>query len=310
MAINVNEGYEIRDRIVSTKIAEMLAEDQYGAQSGPLFFGADTSDTVLDYKFLLEQHGMKKFKGNFASRAQLEKRITYRTEEFYDSIAIRLRELKKPKSSMFQINATSMPRQVPRFIDAQNAALLVEGGPAFTTLSFDEKPYFSKTHPRFSDKGAAQSNLDDAGGGAGYWYLFDTRILPPILWHWFKRPESDKFGPETEWARQNQQVIWRLMADCGFGLGLWYYGYASNKPLTEANLQAAKVAMEGIKADAKTDGKDQIMGVKPTLLVTGSANDLARRKLMNATNVQVAGGGNEDNVMRGAFESMTFTYLP
>jgi hypothetical protein len=298
------DNYQAHDRLVSTKLAEMLAREKYGAESGALYSDLDSDDTVVDFRFVLKQHGMKKLRGNFEKRTQLEKSIVIGTDEFYDEITMRLRDLKKKRSASFQLDAQGMPEQVPSFIDVKVASLLKESGAAFTGSTFDGKPYFSKTHPRFSGKGT-QSNLDDGGGGDGYWYLFDTKKMAPVIWLWFARPNTDKFGPESEWARDNQEVRWRLMADCGFGMGVWYYGYASNKPLTKANLQAAKLAMMSLKNDAKTDGEDAQMGIKPNLLVTGAANDLTRLELMNSTIV-----GGDSNVMQGAFESMTFSYLP
>ena len=302
--LDLNAAFEEADRTIKATIGDALARTNYGARSGPILYEADADDVVVDYDFFIDQSGFEKFEQNIKLKTLLKKRIRHETDQYVDNITIDLRKLRTKHGAGYQREARRLSAQVPRFVDAKVAALIKSTGPAFTENSFDGVPYFSKLHPRF-EAGDVQVNLDDGGGGQ-YWYLFDTSVLPPIFWHWLLRPSIDPFGPDTEYARLNRRVKWDFHIDAGWGMGPWYYGYASNQALNEGTLNTAMEAMQQVKLDAKTDGEDQLMGIMPTLLVVGRTNHLAARKLLTQTNL----ANGEDNAMRGILNFLHLPMLP
>lgn len=304
MALDLNVAFEAQDRTIRATLAEQLARTNYGAKSGPLMTEVDVDDVLVNYNFLIEQFGLRKLTENLPKKSILKKGLTIGSDEYVDNVTIPLRKLSTKHGNEYVVQARSMMRQIPRFIDAKIAAMIASGGAAFTENSFDGVPYFSKLHPRFS-AGGVQVNHDDAGGGSGYWYLFDTSILAPVIWQWLKRPAMEDFGPDSERARREREVAWDLHLDAGWGMGLWYYGYASNKPLNEANLNTAIEAMRAIKTDAKTDGEEQFMGIEPNLLVVGRANALTGRKIIRQTSL----ANGETNIMQGSMQLLEFGML-
>lgn len=304
MALDINTAFEAQDRTIRATLADQLSRTAYGSQSGPILAETDVDDTIVNYNFLIDQYGLRKLTENLPKKSVLKKGLTIGSDEYVDNVTIPLRKLRTKHGNEYAMQARGMMAQIPRFIDAKTAELLTSTtGAAFTSNSFDDKPYFSATHPRFK-AGGTQSNLDSGGSGQ-HWFLFDTGIMGPIIWQWLMRPNLTEFGPDSERARREREVAWDLHLDAGWGMGLWYYGYASNQTLNESNLQAAMSAMKGIKTDEKTDGEDQVMGIMPTLLVVGRGNEWKARKLLN----QGALANGEDNIMRSSLQLLVLSHL-
>jgi phage major head subunit gpT-like protein len=304
---NVNGVYQEVNTIVNAALATALANPLYQPQSKPLIEEFNVGDTAVDFRFLLDNRGLRKLKKNIEKKAAIEKKVTIITEEWHDNLTIALRDLKSTHADLYRKQADTIGANVGPWEDQQVAQLLKSGGAGFTTPLFDGVPYFSGAHPMTlaGETISAYANLD-SGGGGNYWYLFDTRRVKPIFLNWKTRPEPQNLGPDSEHAKLFFEVMWNVYADAGFGLTLWHYGYASNQTLNESFFNAARIAMEAVPTYAKGEDGDQVMGVMPNLLVVGRSNRLAAEKLIMSETIN----GGDKNPLYKATDLLVLSYLP
>lgn len=140
-----------------------------------------------------------------------------------------------------------------------------------TTLCYDGQNFFDSDHPGFDAAGAAVqvSNMDwdTATPNAPVWYLLDTnRPLKPLIFQERKKPQFvSKTDPNTsDSVFMKKLFVYGVDCRCNAGFGLWQLAFASNKPLTEANLNAAIKRMRQLKAST-----GRPLGIQPNLLVVG-----------------------------------------
>lgn len=304
---NVQAAYDDANATIVATIAEGLAKLNPMTRSSPLIEELNINDSLVNFQFLLDNNGMQPLRRNIEKKAAIKKQVSIVSEEFVDNLTVPIRDLDSKNGDMYRMQAQTKIRGVPRWIDQQVAKLLKSGGPAFATNSFDAKPYFSATHPMnlAGEEISAYSNLDSGGGGQ-YWFLFDTSLIKPVFQNWKTKVKTNDLGPDSDHAKVAFEVMWNLYADSGFGMSLWYFGYASNQALDEEHFQAARVAMQGVPTYAKADNASQLMGVAPTLLVVGSSNQLAAEKLIKADKV----GNNLPNPLYNAVQVLALPMLP
>ncbi len=307
MPPNVNATFEEATTIVNAGLAQALANPLYAPQAKPLVTEMGIPDTKLNFRFLLNNRGLRKLTKNIEKKAAIEKEIAIFSNEYTDNQTVALRDLKSTHGDKYRMHGEQLGQGVGPWQDQQVAALLKAGGAAFTVPSFDDVPYFSSAHPMdlAGEAISAYSNYD-SGGASALWYLFDTRRMTPVWLNWVERPKNIDLGPDSEHAKKAFEVMWTLYCDAGFGMTLWHYGYASNRALTEEFFNSARVAMEAIPTYAKGEGGDQIMGVMPTLLVVGRSNRLAAEKLINSALIN----GGDPNPLYKTTELLVLSYLP
>jgi phage major head subunit gpT-like protein len=153
-----------------------------------------------------------------------------------------------------------------------------------STLCFDGQNFFDIDHPGFTDTGAATTvsnvDFDAATPTAPVWYLMDvSRPLKPLI---YQQRQAARFVSKTDPASSdhvftNNEFLFGADARAVAGFGLWQLAFASNKPLTEANLNAAIQRMQEIKAST-----GRPLGVKPNLLVVGPKNRAAAIAVVKA----------------------------
>jgi phage major head subunit gpT-like protein len=159
-----------------------------------------------------------------------------------------------------------------------------------STLCFDGQNFFDTDHPGFDATGAAiqVSNIDWDGTtpNAPVWYLMDTtRPLKPLIFQERQKPEFvAKTNPEnSDTVFMSKKFLYGVDARCNAGFGLWQFAFASNKPLNEANLNAAIKRMQQIK-----DSNGRPLGVNPNLLVVGPS---LRESAITTVKAQYGEGG-------------------
>lgn len=305
---NMNAAYEQLDRTLRATFAEAMAGAKYGARSGPLMEEVDIDDTAVDYNLLLDNFGFRKLKKNPPKKAVFEKRVTIYSEEWIDNITVPERDLNSKHGDKYRLQAKRLGKQVPRFIDGQVARLLTKDtGAAFTENSWDGVPFFSGSHPMTlaGDNAASAFSNYDSDGSGNTWYLFDTSLIAPIVWQWKQRPEARDFGPDSEYCRDNFEVKWNFYTDCGIGMSLWHFAYASDNTLNEENFVAARAAMQKVPTYERIEGAVQYMGVMPNLLVVGNGNQYAAEKLLNQLNL----ASGESNTLYKAIDLLVLPML-
>jgi phage major head subunit gpT-like protein len=177
-------------------------------------------------------------------------------------------------------------------------AQLISGG---TELGYDGQPFFDATHPTRGIP-AGQAN-EDTGGSGPFWYLMDTRSpIKPLV---FQTRDAYDFqaitDPQSDNMFKRDEFLWGVRARVNVGFGLWQHAFRSNQAMTEANLDAARVAMESLRNDS-----GQPMGITPNMIVVPPALRLSATKLVGN---ELAAGG-ETNVFKGAFDVLVSPQLP
>lgn len=302
---NMNAAYDELDREIRATWLEAMARPQYGARSGPLLSEIDVNDTNITFNFLLDNYGFRKLKATPPKKAAFEKQVTLHAEPWQDNLSVPERELNSRHGDKYRMLAGARAKQLPRFMDGQVARLLK--GAAFSEDSWDGVPYFSTAHPMTlaGGVGSAFSNYD-SGGASAKWFLFDTSVLGPIAWFWKQRPEARDFGPDSEHCRLNHEVLWNFYLDCGLGMTLWHFGYASNQTLDETHFVDARQEMLQVPTYEQIEDEDQLMGVMPNLLVVGASNQHRAEKLLNQLNL----ANGESNSLYKAIDLLVLPMLP
>lgn len=188
---------------------------------------------------------------------------------------------------------------------------LINAGREAGSIGYDEAPFFSENHlpqinPVPSSHPGAQSNLHSDGSGP-YWYLADlSSQLKPIL---FQRRKAPQFVSKASLTDDNvffqKQFLFGVDARYNAGYGLWQQMFASNRDLTEENVEAAITAMENLVAD---NGKP--MNVSPTHIIVPTTLKFDARRIFAPDFVpRGSDGATITNIHRGAMEIIVSKHL-
>lgn len=163
-------------------------------------------------------------------------------------------------------------------------ALLALG---FTTTCYDGQYFFDTDHPVLVD-GVETSVSNMQAGNANPWYLLDvTRPLKPMIFQQREKPKFVSMDKDTDTnVFMRKEHIYGIDCRDNAGFGFWQMAFGSKLELDAANFEAAYDAMTGFKKD-----NGQPLGIRPTLLVVGSTNASAGRKLLET---QLHNGGDSN----------------
>lgn len=180
-----------------------------------------------------------------------------------------------------------------------------------TGLGYDGVAFFSASHPCTinpapPDHPGTQSNLHSDGAGP-YWYLADlSSMLKPLI---YQRRKAPQFVSKN--AITDDSVFYRrkflMGADARYnvGYGFWQQMFASNRELTEANVEAAIVAMQSLVAD---NGKP--MNFSPTHVIVPTTLQFAAKRIFAPEFVPSGdAGATITNIHRGAMQIIVSKHL-
>lgn len=164
-------------------------------------------------------------------------------------------------------------------------ALLMSG---FIDLCYDGQPFFDPDHPGFDKDGKDVSVSNMQAGSKAPWFLLDTRRpLKPLI---YQNRKSFQFvardNPEDPKVFDRAAFTYGVDGRANAGFGFWQTAFGSQAELTSQNFEAACEAMGKIR---KKSGEPA--GVNPNLLVVGTSNKAAAKKLIKA---QLIDGGNSN----------------
>jgi phage major head subunit gpT-like protein len=309
MPPDVNAAFDAANATIVATIAEGIANAPKNTLSTPLIEEMEIDDKQVNLPFFLDQGGLQELRRNIEKKGRVRRSISVFAKEWHDNITVRTEDLNAKNLDQYRMDARGMMNKIPDWTDLQVAKLLKSGGVAFVEPSFDGKPYFAADHPMdlAGENISPYSNLDNGGGGQ-FWYLFDTRKVKPVLRNWKVKPRETQLGPDSEYAQIHYEVMWKLYTSAGFGLGPWFWGYASNQTLDEAHFEAATLQFEGVPSYSKIDSDDALaqMVVMADTIVVGKSNRLKAKKLFETETIN----GGDKNPMFGAVKVVYLPYLP
>jgi len=193
-----------------------------------------------------------------------------------------------------------MGAQTKALADQLIFQLLLDG---FATNCYDGQYFFDTDHPVLDKNGVAQSVSNTGGGSGAAWFLMCTNMpLKPLI---FQRRKDFEFvakdRPTDDNVFDRKEFIYGADARSNVGYGFWQQAYGSKQTLDAANYKAARAALTGMTGDYGNP-----LGNTPNLLVVGSSNESAGRKLLNS---EYASGG-ETNEWKGTAELLVCPWLP
>lgn len=173
----------------------------------------------------------------------------------------------------------------------------------FTSLCYDGQNYFDIDHPVVQADGTTASVSNYQAGAGNAWYLLDTtRPLRPLIFQQRKKPNFVAMNQETDTnVFMRKEYLYGIDCRDNAGFGFWQMAAASKSDLDAANFEALYDGMTGLKKDNGSP-----LGIRPTLLVVGSTNASAGRKVVEAQ--MINGGDSNTNFKR--VELLECPWLP
>ena len=220
---------------------------------------------------------------------------------FEASIKIKREDLEDDKIGKYSVLARAWGRQSQLFPDKESYGLLAAG---FSTLCYDGQNYFDTDHPLETTPASTFSNVvgDPATDTGAPWFLLDnTQILMPIIFQERRPFALDFIGATSEYAWFNNFVAQGVDGRHGYGFSFPQIAIGSKAALDEANFEAGKQLLAGMK---KTDGTP--LGTMATTLVVGPSNEAAARKIVSREYLD----NGESNIYYNNVESVVSRYLP
>lgn len=158
----------------------------------------------------------------------------------------------------------------------------------FTGLCYDGQPFFDADHPVLQEDGTIASVSNVQAGALPPWFLLDVRRpIKPIIYQERKKAKFVALIDEQdENVFMRKEYLYGVDSRCNVGYGFWQMAFASKAALTAANFEAAYDAIGAFKDDHGAP-----LGSKATLLVVGTSNASAARKIVEA---QLIGGGDSN----------------
>lgn len=200
-------------------------------------------------------------------------------------------------STLFELMGDSAAKHPDELI----FALLLAG---FATKCYDGQYFFDTDHPVLNVDGSTASVSNMQAGAGNPWFVLDTsRPLKPLIYQQRKKAKFTALNNETD---QNvflrDEYLYGIDCRDNAGFGFWQMAFGSKDTLNDANFEAACAAMGAITKDKS----DQPLAIKPTLLVVGSSNQAAGKKLIEA---QLINGG-DSNINYKAVDLLISPWLP
>ena len=221
-------------------------------------------------------------------------------EKFELTVGVKRDNIEDDTYGVYKPMMEGMGQAVAEFPDELVFAQLVKG---FTTNCYDGQYFFDTDHPVIDPATGAAASVSNMQAGAGApWFLLDTtRPLKPLILQERVKPDFvAQDDPKNPKVFEQDEFIYGSRARYGVGFGFWQMAFGSKAALTEANFNAARLAMENIKNDEGVK-----LGIKPNLLVIGASSEAAAEEILKKQNKT----GGESNVNFNRVEILKVSWI-
>ncbi len=242
-----------------------------------------------EYGWLGKLPSMREWLGDRVINAATASEYTIKNRDFEQTIGVDRNDIEDDNIGIYSPLFTEMGRSTMAHKEELVFAQLKAG---FDRPCYDGQNFFDTDHPVLDEAGneTTVSNMQ-AGGGAPWFLIDDTRALKPVIWQERKAPQFvSKDSPTDDNVFMRKQFVYGVDSRCNVGYGFWQFAFGSKATLNAANYAAARAAMQGMKGDY-----GRPLGIRPTLLVVPPSLEAAALQIVNAEN-DAAGA---TNVWRG-----------
>ncbi|WDE07287.1 Mu-like prophage major head subunit gpT family protein [Thalassomonas viridans] len=220
-------------------------------------------------------------------------------KKFEATIGIAKDKLEDDQYQIFSKRFEMMGHAVATHPDKLVYGLLPEG---FNSPGFDGQNFFDTDHPVGDEETGIQSVSNmQAGSGAPWFLIDDTRPIKPMIWQKrkdYKLTAMTKDDDESVFMRD--EFRYGVDARVNTGFAIWQLAFGSKADLTITNFDAAMTQMGSLKSD-----QGRPLGVMPNKLICGISNRAAAKKVVD--NARLANG--EDNHNYKAVEVVVVPWL-
>lgn len=239
-----------------------------------------------EYGWLGKLPSMREWLGDRVINAATASDYTIKNKDFEQTIGVDRNDIEDDNIGIYNPLFTEMGRSTMAHKEELVFTQLKAG---FDRPCYDGQNFFDTDHPVIDAEGneVSVSNMQ-AGSGAAWYLIDDTRALKPVIFQQRKAPTFvAKDSPTDDNVFNRKQFLYGVDSRCNVGFGFWQFAFGSKAELTAENYEAARAAMQGMKGDF-----GRPLGVRPTLLVVppsleGKAMEIvnAERDAAGATNV-------------------------
>jgi len=283
-----------------------------GTRYGAFTFEATSTGAAEVYPRLNMLPGLREWVGDRVVNSLSQTTFSIANRMFEETIGVSRTDIEDDKFNLLTPIAGELGANAGRLPDILVASLLKAG---HTTICYDGQNFFDTAHPDYTSTGGNTTSLNYVTGSSPVWFLFDvSRTLKPVIYQ-RRRPYTiiPKFSmtdPQVFW---NKEFQWGVDGRSNCGYGIWQLGYMSQAALTVEALLAARATMATYR---RPDGSP--MGIRGTLLVTGSSNyptakALAEDEMIpntySSTYVANTAVGLYPNPARGMFKALEDEWL-
>jgi phage major head subunit gpT-like protein len=229
-----------------------------------------------EYGWLGKLPSMREWLGDRVINAATASDYTIKNRDFEQTIGVDRNDIEDDNIGIYSPLFTEMGRSTMAHKEELVFAQLKAG---FDRPCYDGQNFFDTDHPVLDEAGneAVASNMQ-AGAGAAWYLIDDTRALKPIIWQERKAPQfvaKDMLTDDNVFLRK--QFLYGVDSRCNVGFGFWQFAFGSKATLNSANYALARAAMLGMKGDF-----GRPLGVRPTLLVVPPSLEGAAMEIVNA----------------------------
>lgn len=252
-----------------------------------------------EYGWLGKLPSMREWLGDRVINAATASDYTIKNKDFEQTIGVDRNDIEDDNIGIYSPLFTEMGRSTMAHKEELVFNLLKAG---FTTVCYDGQNFFDTDHPVLDEDGneGSVSNMQ-AGAGAAWYLIDDTRALKPVIFQQRKAPTFvAKDSPTDDNVFNRKQFLYGVDSRCNVGFGFWQFAFGSKAELNAANYEAARAAMQGMKGDF-----GRPLGVRPTLLVVPPTLEGKGMEIVNAER-NAAG---ETNVWKGTAKLEVIPWL-
>jgi len=230
------------------------------------------------YTWLGEFPSLREWIGDRVVKDLANSEYSITNKDFESTIGIPRNAIDDDEYGQYMPLFESMGDAVNRHPDQLVFGLLKLG---FTTTCYDGQNFFDTDHPVGTEETGVTSvsNLQ-AGAGAPWFLIDDTRPLLPIIWQKRRGYEiHQKTNPDqSDTVFMQNKFLYGVDGRGNVGFSFWQLAYASKGDLDTTNFNAAMAAMGAFKSDA-----GEPLGIRPTILVVGPSNRAAAKTVVAQT---------------------------
>lgn len=261
----------------------------------------DVKSTGSDetYGWLSGVPQMREWLGERHIKGVMSARYTLENRKFETTLKVKREDIEDDRLGIYAPQINMMAHAAASHPDELIFEVLKRG---FDAESDDGQPFFDTDHPVISADGSESSVSNVQPGTGAPWFLLDvSRAVKPLVFQTripYQMQTLNKDSDNNVFMRD--EYLYGIRARVNAGYGLWQFAFGSRRPLTAANYEEARVAMQAMRYDG-----GRIMGVVPNMLVVPPEHEAAARELVTADDL--TGGGT--NVWRGSAELLVTPYL-